>query len=72
MKTIRKVFLEMDVGFNSCKCRRILMKARQLSVHELVLCGCLMQWKSHVTVAIEVGVGSNEQWRVQHKVGMWS
>ena len=33
------------------------MKARQLSVHELVLCGCLMRWKNHVTVATEVGVG---------------
>jgi len=42
MKTIRKVFLEMEVGFIPSKCRRNLMKERQLSVHELVLCGCLM------------------------------
>lgn len=72
MKTIRKVLFEMEVGFISSKCRRNVMKARQLSVHELVLCGCLMRWKNHVTVAIEVGVGINERWHVQHKVGMWS
>lgn len=42
METIREVFFEMEVGFISSKCRRNLMKARQLSVHELVICGCLM------------------------------
>jgi hypothetical protein len=33
MNKIRKVFLEMEVGFISFKCRRNLMKTRQLSVH---------------------------------------
>jgi hypothetical protein len=33
MNTIRKVFLEMEVGFISSKCGINLMKARQLSVH---------------------------------------